>query len=231
VNHADFAHADGAYVLGTLSPEEREAFEEHLRVCDECAESVRAIGWLPELLGRVDASAVDSPDDPPAVPDTLLPRLHAEVRRSRRRRLVWTLAGAAAAALIAVVGVAAWVQDEGTPVADPEVAVSPPPAVEMQQVDQEVVQATLVMESVAWGTRLDLTCSYIGGGDPYASEAPPSYVLVVHTRDGRTERVGTWRAVPGRTTTLSGATAAEAEEITSVDVRTMDGKPVLRLVS
>ena len=33
----EFAHQDGAYVLGALSPAERREFEQHLAGCDECA--------------------------------------------------------------------------------------------------------------------------------------------------------------------------------------------------
>ena len=38
----DFAHQDGAYVLGALSSSERVAFEQHLAGCSDCARAVRA---------------------------------------------------------------------------------------------------------------------------------------------------------------------------------------------
>ena len=50
----EMAHLDGAYVLGSLSPSERQQFERHLRVCVDCARSVQELAGLPGLLTRVD---------------------------------------------------------------------------------------------------------------------------------------------------------------------------------
>src|SRR5438128_9463850 len=92
------AHLDGAYVLGSLSPAERQEFEQHLGSCEECARSVREVAGLPGLLFRVDR-AVLAQDETEPVPATLLPSLVREVRR-RRRRTVLAVAGAAAAAAV-----------------------------------------------------------------------------------------------------------------------------------
>ena len=51
----------------------------------------------------------------------------------------------------------------------------------------------------------------------------------VHTTDGRPERVASWKAVPGKTMKLSAATAADAADITDVEVRTAAGTTILRL--
>src|SRR5690606_11446491 len=101
-----------------------------------------------------------------------------------------------------------------TPTGLPMLALGPTP-----------VSAQILVSSVAWGTRLDLTCSYESesgdvddgqvygdaygdrdDGDDGASSAP-EYALVVRTRDGRTDEVATWRGLPGRTMRLSAATA------------------------
>ena len=81
-----FAHDDGAYVLGALSPAERLDFERHLATCDECGRSVRALAGLPGLLDRVDAGVLEHPTADPPLPATLLPALTREVSRGRRRR-------------------------------------------------------------------------------------------------------------------------------------------------
>lgn len=230
MSHEEFAHADGAYVLGALSIDERRTFEEHLHTCEDCARSVRELAGLPGLLSQVDPAVLETPPDLSPVPETLLPRLLQEVRRSRRRRVRWVAAASAAAVLLAGVGVAAWTQRDDTAGTGPSVAAMPPEQ-DMEQVGQDVVEASLGLESVAWGTRLQLTCRYTSDADDaaYSPSAPPSYALVVHTRDGRTEQVATWKAVPGRTTTLSAATASERSDITSVDVTTMSGDRVLEL--
>jgi hypothetical protein len=46
---------------------------------------------------------------------------------------------------------------------------------------------------------------------------------------GGTERVGTWRALDGRTMRVTAATATDRRDIRSVQVRTADGHPVLEL--
>lgn len=234
MTHDELRYADGAYVLDALDPDERRTFEEHLLTCDDCARSVRALAPLPELLSQVDAAMFDSPEDALAVPDTLLPGLLQQVRRRRRRRLTMTVAAASSAALLAGAGVVGLLRDDGAPERPgPEASVSAGAPEQMEQLGQSVVRATLTMESVPWGTRLNLTCTYTesSNGYGYAPPVPPSYALVVHTRDGRTEQVATWRAVPGRSTTLSAATASDVADIASIDVRTTSGDPVLRLTS
>lgn len=241
----EFAHADAAYVLGALEPSERRAYEDHLRRCAACARSVQELAGLPALLSRVDASVLESPTQGPPLSETLLPRLLEEVRRTRRRGTVWGLAGSAAAALIAVAGTTVWLQEGGDSgrQAGPAAVTSDPGAgklsheelsvaggEEMVQVDQDLLHARLVMESVPWGTRLRLACTYTEVDPRYRGATPPSYALVLYTRDGA-EQVATWRAVPGRTTVLDAATASDRDTITSVEVRTMTGTPVLVLGS
>jgi hypothetical protein len=44
----------GSYVLGALSPPERDAYERHLGQCDTCRTEVADLAVLPGLLGRLD---------------------------------------------------------------------------------------------------------------------------------------------------------------------------------
>lgn len=234
----EFAQLDGSYVLGALSPAERQAFEQHLAGCAECAQSVRELAGLPGLLSRVDPRVLESPPAEIPVPDSLLPALVDQVRRVQRRRTFLT-AGLAAAAAVAVVvgtlGVTGAFDGEQTPGTDrtssPSAIPPSPDSQAMQPVGSVPVRASLVFESVSWGTRLNLTCTYVTDGGDYDPAPSATYVLVVHTRDGRLEHVGTWRAIPGTTTRMSAATAASREDISSVEVRAENGKPVLRLIT
>jgi len=230
VSHDDFAHADAAYVLGALTPMERRAFEEHLRGCAPCSRSVRDLAGIPPLLSQLDRAMFEPPEDAPPLPAALLPGLLKQVHDARRRRLTWSLAGTVAALLLGAVGVGVWTTGDGTtPGGAGSVQVPSADApLQMRQVGQREVAASLAMEQVPWGTRLELVCTYDGGHDPDAGAEAPSYSLVVHTRDGRSEQVATWRAVPGRSVEVPAATAAARDDISSVDVRTLDGRLVLK---
>ena len=237
-------HEDGAYVLGALSPEDRVAFERHLPGCPECAQSVREMAGLPGLLARVPIEILDPDKLPTPVPDTLLPALVRRVRRSQRRR-TWITTGlvaAAAAIAIGAAGIATLGGDDDGSTAGPGVTSAPtapsttPTAgpttaapVLMTPVGSEPISGWLSLTQVGWGTRLDLECSYAAESDDYRDPSWSTYTMVVHTADGGTEQVASWKAVPGKTMRLSAATASDADDITDVEVRTAAGDTVLRL--
>lgn len=225
-----FAHEDAAYVLGSLAPAERLTFEQHLTGCEECTRAVLELAGIPGLLSRTGVGVLDGSSLQQPVPDTVLPALSRAVHRGRRRR---TLAVASAAATVAAV-VAPLVTsqlDLGGEAAPTLPGASSTPSQltpqPMDPVGDVPVQANLTLQTVTWGTRLDLTCTYDTTSVRY--ELPPTvdYVLVVRTRDGRTERVGSWRSVNGKTMRLTAGTAATRQEIVSVEIRTPDGRVVL----
>jgi anti-sigma-K factor RskA len=226
-----FTKDAGAYVLGSLSPAERLEFERQLPDCEECTRAVRDLAGIPGLLGRVEPSVLEQPADRP-VPDTLLPTLSRQVRGARRRRLVIAAGVAAAIAVLVPVGVSQLGAD------DPEQGAttgntaeqSAATAESMYPVGKVPVQAELSMEAVTWGTRFGLTCTYdrdaLGG-----RRLPPAvpYTLHVRTRDGHSERVGSWRAVTGMAMQITAATSTQREDISWVQVRDPHGNVVLRL--
>lgn len=236
-----FDHFDAAYVLGALPAAERLEFERHLADCAACTARVRQLAGLPGLLGRVGADVLDETDLPP-LPDTVRPALARAVRRSQQRR-TWLVAGLAAAAAAVVVGAGAVVASSLTggdgerPVATPTVTVTqspsqtptptPPPSRAMEPVGDVPVEASLTLEQVTWGTRIALACTYEPEWVSYDLPTEATYLLVVRTRAGDTERVGTWRSVGGRTMYLEAATATRRRDIASVEVRTTDGRVVL----
>lgn len=228
----EFADDDGAYVLGALSPAEHLQFEQHLSGCAECSRSVGRMAGLPGLLARVDPSVLEEPDRSEPVPDTLLPALVRAVRRNRLRRRAFVGAAAAAVVLVAVPGSLAVRNAAGH-----DTTVAAPPAStatygrSMAPVGGAPVSARLALDPVSWGTRLHLTCTYHAHGGGFSLPSAVQYNLVVHTRDGRSQQVGTWRALDGRTMRLTAATAAPRRDIASVEVLTADGRPVLELPS
>ncbi|MDF1605234.1 zf-HC2 domain-containing protein [Nocardioides sp. YIM 152315] len=233
----EFAHDDAAYVLGALPPSERLAFERHLATCPDCARSVGQIAGLPGLLSRVPLDVVESAPAPEPLPDTLLPALLDEVRRGeRRRRRLIGLAAAAAVAAVAAVSLALLGalgdRDDGAPRAEPSSAVSTAPAEEMTPIGDGGDVASVALTPVAWGTRLDLECRWAGGEGErpdYQPEGGGSYALVVRSVDGDVQQVATWRAVPGRTMRVTGATSLDRDDIAAVEVQTEDGRPAFEL--
>lgn len=236
-----FAHDDAAYVLGALAPDERLDFERHLAGCDVCTRAVQELAGLPGLLGRVDPSVLEHPATDPPLPGTLLPALSREVVRGRRRRSLAAAGLAAAAVAVVAVGVPAALDgtdrgggtspgDAASPSAGasgttPDGVVSRP----MSPVGDVPVEATLGLEQVTWGTRLLLTCTYEPRSVEYDLPHAVDYTLVVRTRGGKAEQVGSWRSVGGTTMRVAAATSARPAEITSVEVRTSGGRVVLQL--
>jgi hypothetical protein len=222
----EYAEQDGAYVLGALPAAERLAYEQHLTTCEECSRAVRQLAGLPGLLSRVDTTVLDDAPEEEPVPDFLLPNLVREVRRSRRRRVL-LVAGAAAAAVVAVLALALPRLLHDAPAPAPAAL---PAGQAMTTIGGAPVHAKLALESVTWGTRLQLACTYEPDDAAWGDNHGPhrvTYTIVVRTRDGRTEQVGTWRSLEGRTMRLTAATAAPRRDIAAVEVRTTAGRTVL----
>jgi hypothetical protein len=220
----EFATYDGAYVLGALSDDERRRFEDHVLVCDSCAESVRSLRGLPALLATVPPTVFEKePEDPPA---NLLPVVLDRVRRSRRRRrLVFTVVAGVAAACLVLALVLAWPSSQTatsppTPNPGRQVAMSAPAGEEVG------VAASARVQTVRWGTRIDLSCRQVAGGTPYAGNAPP-YQLVIVDRTGGTETLGTWNLPTGRDITFTGGTSVPVERIKEVKITTLSGEDLL----
>ena len=221
------AHLDAAYVLGALSPTERQDFERHLSTCADCARSVRELAGLPGLLSRLTQDEVLALGEQPPVPSTVLPGLlQVAARRQRRRRIATVLAAVGSAAAAALVTFAL--------VDGPEAPAPAPPGSGGDVVTgsmrpllaQKAVRGDLRLEQVAWGTRMSVRCSY---RTPPKGARLPVYALVVHTRSGRAEQVATWRPVPGKVTTVDAATAERDAQIASVEVMTKQGRALLRM--
>jgi hypothetical protein len=229
----DFAHDDAAYVLGALSPAERLDYERHLSTCDACSRSVRALAGMPGLLDLADAGVLEDPPADPPLPSTLLPSLHRALEARQRRRTVVVAGFAAAAAAVVALAVPVVVHRVGDdpPVSGPATS---SPSGDVETLDMVAdgaapIRATLGLEPVTWGTRMLLTCTY--DTEWVDSELPDEvdYLLYVRAADGHTEQVGSWRSVDGTTMRVPAATSVARQHIASVEVRTSDGRVVLRL--
>jgi hypothetical protein len=224
----EFASYDAAYVLGALSPADRRDFETHLKGCAACAGSVAELAGLPGLMSRVSLDQLTEEAEP--LPETLLPSLARAVRQQRRRRRLTVGASAAAAACLIAVGTVAVTRPDSptrTPVASATSAPSGSAGMAFSAVIPSPVTASARLVDVAWGTRIDLTCAYRGGG-LYPSKAFP-YAMVVIDRKGVSEQVAAWTALPNRKLTVIGASSRARRDIAAVEIRTLTGRTILRL--
>lgn len=228
----EFALNDAAYVLGALSPAERREFETHLRVCAACASSVGDLAGLPGLMSKVSVEQLTAEAEAP--PETLLPSLARAVRRERGRRSLAVGAAAAAAAFLIAGGAAALTGPDSParpPVASKPASTATTPSgtanLALTAVVPSPVTASARLVDMAWGTRIDLTCSYNANGSYPAGGS--AYALVVIDRSGAAQQVATWKALPDRELTVMGATSLARRDIAAVEIRTTSGRAILRL--
>jgi hypothetical protein len=216
-----YVHFDAAYVLAALEPDEKAEFEAHLLTCDRCrarVDMVRPVAALladmPEgaLLAALDLDDAGPLRDRP--PETLLPGLLRRAKRERqRRRFVTSSLGLVAAACLAATMIV--VSQSNEP--------SRPASQAMRPLVTSPVQATAAVTGAAWGTRIDLRCTYVSGDSSYW------YGLVVIDKAGVAHDSGTWRATPGEVTPFTGGTSLTRPQITAIEVTNAAGTPLLTL--
>ncbi len=225
----DICQSDAAYVLGALSPGDRRAFEDHLRDCADCRDSVQRLAGMPGLLALTTAETLQ--DAGPQVPDSLLPSLVVRARGVRRRQgwLVGGLLAASIALILALVGtvvlrpsaegtVAAGTAPSSTSASTPPVEPEP-----MFALEPGPMSASLELVEKKWGTAITVFCKY----DQDIDSSTPYDLAVVDT-DGNLTSAGTWRAVPGVTARVVTATAVPRDRIAALEVQLPDGTTILR---
>jgi hypothetical protein len=223
-----FATWDAAYVLGSLSSAERREYEAHLETCDRCRAAVGEISGMPALLAMLDAAdvqAIESRQEPPPLRPELRQQVLDRVRwRRRRGRLLTTAAIGLAAALLAV-GMVIAIRPGivGLQSGTTEVGAQ---ALPMSKLVETPFSATVALSSFAWGTRIDMACSYgdwSGGGGP-----PPSNLgMVVIGKDGKQSQIATWLGMSGATALPSGNTPMPIGDIAAVQLVSADNGKVL----
>jgi hypothetical protein len=222
-DHQHFAEWDAAYVLGSLTPADRRAYETHLEQCPRCRAGVADLAQLPGLLAAAGAMGAvagapmveDGAASPPDLVDLVVARAHRR-RRTVRRRILIALTSAAAVVVLAV----------GIPLGISGMTRPAESVVLATRVDDAPVAATVGFTPAAWGTRLSVECVY-ADEDAFPGEGPWEYALVVTGDDGLATQVSTWGAVPDRTIRLEAATALPLERIASVEVRAIPRDEVL----
>ncbi|WP_136707890.1 zf-HC2 domain-containing protein [Agromyces sp. H66] len=225
-DHERFADWDSAYVLGALSPAERREYEGHLETCERCRRAVEELAPMPGLLARLTPARAEALLDDgdggsaaPAPRPELLAAVRHEARRRRTRRTRMRMAVAAAAGAVALTAVAVPIGLSRTP---PGLEV-----VAFETVAEVPVTATAELVPVAWGTRIDLDCTYESDGPADAPVDGWPYALYVVDRDGTSRELSSWRASPGTTARLEAGTAVDLDDIASLEIRALASGDVL----
>jgi anti-sigma-K factor RskA len=242
----EYAPWDAAYVLGSLSFSERREFEAHLSTCPSCREAVSELSGMPALLAQLDRDYIAWIDERGAHASAALPPLRPELLASllakvnwqgRRSRLVtWTLAAAAAAALVVGVLVAAQ-SKQVAPVAVPPHAnasalthANASALTMMPAAASTTLASTVSISSYAWGTGIEMTCSYgmaPENSDRDGDEPGGRLAMVVVGRDGSHTRLATWVTLAGVTAYPGGSTSMSIEQIAAVQIVSADDGGVL----
>jgi hypothetical protein len=206
-----FESFDAAYVLGSLSPADREAFEAHLAGCADCSESVAALAALPALLSQVTTTV----EDEGLPPEGLLRSVLGRARRARRRKL-----GLTVGALIVAAGACGALAFSAL---SPGEAGSPAPSgTAMTALGGYPVKADAVLSDHDWGTSVTMSCIY-GGAKAH------DYVLVAVGRDGDTAELASWHAIPSNTARIVVGTGLRRGDIRALEIRSTAGQVLLRL--
>jgi hypothetical protein len=244
-----YAHDDGAYVLGALSPEERARFERHLPTCAACRDAVAEVALLPALLGRVRLADLRLPEggspegspEPAAVyarqPDDVIAGLidAAQTKRSRDRRIArWRYAATAVAAAAVALAIGLGLPlaprqpeaQRATPAPTPAPTTASPMAlVPMTLIRPGIpVQAEIGLRSGAWGTEVVLHCWY---SDPGGRPGPYVYQLVAYGPDRKADPVGSWTSGPGDDVWMSGITRYSISDLSRIQVLGSRGTALL----
>jgi hypothetical protein len=79
--HHELGDQTGSYVLGALTPAERQAFEAHLAVCSECAAEVRSMTPVIAALAHLASPAAPAPEVRHGLLAAVKPRSRPQVSR------------------------------------------------------------------------------------------------------------------------------------------------------
>jgi anti-sigma factor RsiW len=247
-------HDSAVYVLGALSPPEREAYERHLVDCADCRAEVAEFADLPGLLGRLDpatAEAILAAEDladgapetapkwagPTVAPDAdvervnghavdpLLPRVLDRAQRTRRTERRRRRWQTAGTALVAAcLGVLAVLGVRAAGIGQP----ASPDFAAMQEVAGAVpVTAELALEAVANGTVVHMQCAYKSEGE--AGYGKWTYKLFVVPKTGAAEELESWTAGVGDKYEVTATSHIARADIQRIEIRKADNTPLLVL--
>ncbi|MBF6334769.1 zf-HC2 domain-containing protein [Nocardia abscessus] len=236
----DYTTWDAAYVLGSLTRDERLQYESHLAGCPDCRAAVAELAGLPGMLALVETDIANAMIEPPApsgefaaesapppMPSLPPPPRLADAAERRRRRSGWTsvgiaVASAAAAAAIAVpIAVSLSGSDDS-----PGPGTSEQAFVERQMTPLEPTPVSASFKLVPAGdrTRVVMSCSYPPGEQLRYNW---DLALYVTSTSGQQQKLDEWPAGPGTELTIDRTIDGTPDQVRSVEIRAANTGKVL----
>ncbi|GAA3731205.1 anti-sigma factor family protein [Salinactinospora qingdaonensis] len=217
----------GAYVLGTLDPQEISGMETHLADCPACRDELEELQAIQESLGELPPEALL--DGPPQGGELALQRTlrQADEERTSQRRQRWLrMAGAAVLVGVLLVGggaAAGYVLTGGASPSGPDATELPELAsgsiVASNEDPQTGAQATVRLQPAVASAEVQVDT--VITGIPAGEECE----VVVLSDDGTGEVAATWTVSPeaaAGSSKPSGVTSIAKEDIASVVVRNVE---------
>jgi len=227
---------DAAYVLGSLSTDDRREFERHLANCAACTSGVAELAGMPGFLMKIDANTAgalaQTPDREnvfalPLEPIQALARAAIKEKRSLRRRMAAGMA--VAAAFVMVIGLLAGLNiHSATNLAGGQVStVAVGTKIAMVAMEKNAMTVDMRVTKKRWGTQFSWNCVY--GNDEVSATKPQSYDLVVTDTAGVTTTVASWSQAGTVAKGIVASTGIPLVKIKAVEVRYSDTHaPVVR---
>lgn len=231
-----FREWDAAYVLGSLSTDERREFEKHLATCSSCTSAVAELAGIPGFLMKIDANTAGALSNEPGhenvfalplEPIQTLARAALKRKASLRRRIAATMAVAASSMLIIGLAVGANFHSLSNATNNQGNVLNAGTKIAMVASEKNAMIVDMQVVSKKWGTQFSWNCTYSNAA--VATSGPESFDLVITDATGHSSTVATWSQAGSSAKGLVASTGIPLSNIKTVEVQYSDTHaPVVR---
>ncbi len=227
---------DAAYVLGSLSTDDRREYERHLSNCLACTNAVSQLAGMPGFLMKIDANTAGALASEPeggnvfALPlEPIQSLARAAIRRKASLRRRMAAAMAVAASFIMVIGllVGLNLHSSSDSTGGQATVLATGTKVSMVAVEKNSMVVDMRVAKKRWGTQFSWNCAY--GDNEVSANIPESFDLVVTDTSGGATTVASWSQAGTSAKGLVASTGIPLAKIKAVEVQYSDTHaPVVR---